>query len=110
MTTNANNELKEETENEIYWKQMYDELEDQMHNMMEMTLELIDKELKKQETNILKSKNPRYEAKIDIPKNFEKEYRRLKLFEHRINVTFLGKITLKYIALKSKLRKLIRGK
>lgn len=96
---------------EVSWKMLYEELEEQMHNMMVMTLELIDDELDKQEAYLLDRKFVKNNAlNLSVPNNIEKEYRRLKLFEHRINVTFLGKITLKYIAFKRKLRILIKGK
>ncbi len=87
-----------------YWRQMYDELEEQVYHMMEMTLELIEKESN--------SSNPKRLSittfnSLHAPSDFQKEFRRLQLFEHRIHVTFLGRITLRYIALKRILKKLL---
>lgn len=92
-----------ENKSEVYWRTMYEELELQMYNMMEMTLELIDKEAGKGSFT-----HKKMETNLDIPKNFQQEFRRLKLFEHRIKVTWLGKLTLKYIALKKKIKSLIK--
>jgi len=89
-----------------YWKLMYEELEIQMKNMMEMTLELIDKEVKKREHELLKGSY----KKDSVPKDLEKELKRLQLFEHRIRVTWIGKLALAYIKFKRKLRMLIKGK
>lgn len=105
--TDKENDIKHYEINDAeYWRKMYDELELQMYQMMEMTLELIDKESRKYS-------DIKYNSERFIPKStndIEKELRRLQLFEHRIKVTLLGKITLKYIALKRRLRKIIKGK
>lgn len=39
-----------------------------------------------------------------------KEIRRLKLLEHKFNVTYAGKFTLKYLALKSSIKEQIKNK
>lgn len=84
-----------------YWRVMYEELEVQMKEMMHMSLDMVEKyqangweekytELKKQnEVLLVENKN-------------------LKMLEHRVNVTFMGKLTLKYIQLKSQLKKVLK--
>lgn len=107
QTDNNKEEVKQYEINDAdYWRRMYDELERQMYQMMEMTLDLIDKETGRKDHNQF----IRNKFTHEIPYDLEKELRRLQLFEHRIKVTFLGRLTLKYIALKRRLRKLISGK
>lgn len=84
-----------------YWRMMYEELEQQMKQMMLMTSDLIDNEFKKNETELI---NNRRKIKV-----LEKQVKNLKRLEHSIKVTFIGKIALKYIALKRKIRKVIKG-
>jgi hypothetical protein len=106
MHTDDHKNIKEhEIDDADYWRKMYDELETQMYNMMEMTLELVEKESGRKGNGLhIRNFSPA------TSKELEKELRRLQLFEHRIKVTFLGKITLKYIELKKKLRRIIKGK
>lgn len=86
-----------------YWRQMYLELEEQMKNMMHMTLELV-------ENYQGDGKGKKYEEIINENKKLKKEVHRLHLLEHRFKVTILGRITLKYIALKRKIKLLIMRK
>jgi hypothetical protein len=81
-----------------YWKKMYDELEVQMKDMMHMTLDLIE--------NNKNSEGHAHET--EEIKRLKKEIHRLKLVEHKFKVTFLGRITLKYIAIKSFMKKIIK--
>ncbi|AOH53479.1 hypothetical protein ABE28_003875 [Peribacillus muralis] len=101
-----------------YWQTMYEELELQMKAMMSMTLELIesnDAEKQKIIENITKENNMLREAykksKVAEKENIKlnKEIRRLKLLEHKFNVTYAGKFTLKYLALKSSIKKQIKS-
>ena len=100
-----------------YWKTMYEELELQMKDMMSMTLELIESNgMEKQKTieNVTKENNRLREevekSKMAQKENIKlnKEIRRLKLLEHKFNVTFAGKFTLKYLALKSSIKEQIK--
>lgn len=88
-------------DNEIYWKKMYEELEEQMKSMMKMSLELMDK-----------YKDSGYEDKyLKLKKENEhlkKQIHSLKLLEHKFNVTYLGKITLKYLNLKKKIKEKVK--
>ncbi|WP_058308667.1 hypothetical protein [Gracilibacillus massiliensis] len=79
-----------------YWRKMYDELEEQMFKMMEMTADLLDKE------------SPMDERTYKRIKELEIQIREQKLFEHRVKVTWVGKVTLKYISIKRKLKSLIK--
>ncbi|MGE7876742.1 hypothetical protein [Peribacillus muralis] len=101
-----------------YWQTMYEELELQMKAMMSMTLELIesnDAEKQKIIENITKEndmlreayKNSKVAEKENIKLN--SEIRRLKLLEHKFNVTYAGKFTLKYLAFKSSIKKQIKN-
>lgn len=87
-----------------YWKKMYDELETQMYSMMEMTLDLLEKE--SNNSNGSYSLN-NFNA-LHAPSDYQKEFRRLQLFEHRIKVTYIGRVTLQYISFKRKLKKLLK--
>lgn len=100
-----------------YWKTMYKELELQMKDMMSMTLELIESNgMEKQKTieNVTKENN-RLREEVEKSKmaqieniKLNKEIRRLKLLEHKFNVTYAGKFTLKYLALKSSIKEQIK--
>ncbi|PRS40568.1 hypothetical protein C6W19_07860 [Bacillus sp. RJGP41] len=100
-----------------YWKTMYEELELQMKEMMSMTLELIESNgMEKQKTieNVTKENN-RLREEVEKSKmaqieniKLNKEIRRLKLLEHKFNVTYAGKFTLKYLALKSSIKEQIK--
>ncbi|CAK6470894.1 hypothetical protein ACPOM7_24845 [Peribacillus castrilensis] len=100
-----------------YWKTMYEELELQMKDMMSMTLELIESNgMEKQKTieNVTKENN-RLREEVEKSKmaqieniKLNKEIRRLKLLEHKFNVTYAGKFTLKYLALKSSIKEQIK--
>lgn len=100
-----------------YWKTMYEELELQMKDMMSTTLELIESNgMEKLKTieNVTKENNRLREelekskmAQIENIK-LNKEIRRLKLLEHKFNVTYAGKFTLKYLALKSSIKEQIK--
>lgn len=82
---------------ELYWQKMYDELEIQMKNMMQMSLELMEKYRDSGwEDQYLKLKKENDQLK--------KEIHSLKLLEHKFNVTFLGRITLKYFDIKKKVK------
>jgi hypothetical protein len=100
-----------------YWKTMYEELELQMKDMMSMTLELIESnntekqniiENVTKENNMLRAELEK--SKVAKKENIKlnKEIRRLKLLEHKINVTYAGKFTLKYLALKSSIKEQIK--
>ncbi|MEC0273409.1 hypothetical protein [Peribacillus frigoritolerans] len=100
-----------------YWKTMYEELELQMKDMMSMTLELIESNgMEKQKTieKVTKENNKLREelekSKMAQMENIKlnKEIRRLKLLEHKFNVTYAGKFTLKYLALKSSIKEQIK--
>ncbi|MFS0597485.1 hypothetical protein AB1L16_12200 [Peribacillus frigoritolerans] len=100
-----------------YWKTMYEELEVQMKDMMSMTLELIESNgMEKQKTieKVTKENNWLREelekSKMAQMENIKlnKEIRRLKLLEHKFNVTYAGKFTLKYLALKSSIKEQIK--
>ncbi|WP_047982595.1 hypothetical protein [Ornithinibacillus contaminans] len=106
MKPEINHKINSIDDTEIYWKKMYDELEAQMYNMMEMTVELIDSEVNKWPS---KNAEPNFNN-FNVPHNSRKEFRRLQLFEHRIKVTWLGKLTLAYIALKRRIRAIVKGK
>ncbi|MBT2603992.1 hypothetical protein J7E55_13365 [Bacillus sp. ISL-53] len=100
-----------------YWKTMYEELELQMKNMMSMTLELIESnDMEKQKTiEKVTKENNRLREEVEKSKmaqmeniKLNKEIRRLKLLEHKFNVTYAGKFTLKYLALKSSIKEQIK--
>ncbi|MDM5219497.1 hypothetical protein QUF86_01430 [Peribacillus sp. NJ11] len=100
-----------------YWKTMYEELELQMKDMMSMTLELIEgNSTEKQniiekvtkENNILREELEKSKGAQQENIKLNKEIRRLKLLEHKFNVTYVGKITLKYLALKSSIKEQIK--
>ena len=100
-----------------YWKTMYEELELQMKDMMSMTLELIESngmEIQKTIEKVTKENNRLREelekSKMAQMENIKlnKEIRRLKLLEHKFNVTYAGKFTLKYLALKSSIKEQIK--
>ncbi|MFD9626605.1 hypothetical protein [Peribacillus muralis] len=104
-------------ERNVYWKTMYDELEIQMKNMMSMTLELIESnDTEKQ--NLIESvtkENTMLREALEKSKFAEKEniklikeIRRLKVLEHKFNVTYMGKFTLKYLELKSSMKEQIK--
>jgi len=100
-----------------YWKTMYEELELQMKDMMSMTLELIESNgMEKQKTiEKVTKENDRLREELEKSKmaqmeniKLNKEIRRLKLLEHKFNVTYAGKFTLKYLALKSSIKEQIK--
>ncbi|MGG3556220.1 hypothetical protein ABES23_05900 [Peribacillus frigoritolerans] len=100
-----------------YWKTMYEELELQMKDMMSMTLELIESNDMEKQKNIEKvtKENNRLREEVEKSKmaqmeniKLNKEIRRLKLLEHKFNVTYAGKFTLKYLALKSSIKEQIK--
>ncbi|MDM5282724.1 hypothetical protein ABEI56_11505 [Peribacillus castrilensis] len=100
-----------------YWKTMYEELELQMKEMMSMTLELIESNgMEKQKTiEKVTKENNRLREEVEKSKmaqieniKLNKEIRRLKLLEHKFNVTYAGKFTLKYLALKSSIKEQIK--
>ncbi|UYY99772.1 hypothetical protein OJ967_04350 [Peribacillus frigoritolerans] len=100
-----------------YWKTMYEELELQMKDMMSMTLELIESNgMEKQKTiEKVTKENNRLREELEKSKmaqmeniKLNKEVRRLKLLEHKFNVTYAGKFTLKYLALKSSIKEQIK--
>jgi PDZ domain-containing secreted protein len=100
-----------------YWKTMYEELELQMKDMMSMTLELVESNgMEKQKTiEKVTKENNRLREELEKSKmaqmeniKLNKEIRRLKLLEHKFNVTYAGKFTLKYIALKSSIKEQIK--
>ncbi|MDG4848609.1 hypothetical protein [Peribacillus frigoritolerans] len=100
-----------------YWKTMYEELELQMKDMMSMTLELIESNGMEKQKNIEKvtKENNRLREELEKSKmaqmeniKLNKEIRRLKLLEHKFNVTYAGKFTLKYLALKSSIKEQIK--
>ncbi|MCR8867912.1 hypothetical protein [Peribacillus frigoritolerans] len=100
-----------------YWKTMYEELELQMKDMMSMTLELIESSgMEKQKTiEKVTKENNRLREELEKSKmaqmeniKLNKEIRRLKLLEHKFNVTYAGKFTLKYLALKSSIKEQIK--
>jgi len=100
-----------------YWKTMYEELELQMKDMMSMTLELIESnDMEKQKTiEKVTKENNRLREEVEKSKmaqmeniKLNKEIRRLKLLEHKFNVTYAGKFTLKYLALKSSIKEQIK--
>ncbi|MGG0247990.1 hypothetical protein ABEY24_06315 [Peribacillus frigoritolerans] len=100
-----------------YWKTMYEELELQMKDMMSMTLELIESnDMEKQKTiEKVTKENNRLREELEKSKmaqmeniKLNKEIRRLKLLEHKFNVTYAGKFTLKYLALKSSIKEQIK--
>jgi dipeptidase len=100
-----------------YWKTMYEELELQMKDMMSMTLELIESNgMEKQKTiEKVTKENNRLREEVEKSKmaqieniKLNKEIRRLKLLEHKFNVTYAGKFTLKYLALKSSIKEQIK--
>lgn len=93
MTKEQNTQYEQNAE---YWKTMYEELEEQMYNMMQMTVDLLEKE------------SPMDERTARRVKELEIELRKYKLFEHRVKVTWIGKITLKYISFKRKIKSLLR--
>lgn len=105
--TNKDYEEFNQKQDDSYWRLMYEELEMQMKNMMEMTLELIDKELANKGHSKKEKVHPVYSH---APKDLQKELRRLQLFEHRIRVTWIGKLALAYIGLKKRVKTLIKGK
>ncbi|MBD8138554.1 hypothetical protein IFR10_24055 [Bacillus sp. CFBP 13597] len=99
-----------------YWKTMYEELELQMKDMMSMTLELIESNgMEKQKTiEKVTKENNRLREELEKSKmaqmeniKLNKEIRRLKLLEHKFNVTYAGKFTLKYLAIKSSIKEQI---
>jgi PDZ domain-containing secreted protein len=100
-----------------YWKTMYEELELQMKDMMSMTLELVESNgMEKQKTiEKVTKENNRLREELEKSKmaqmeniKLNKEIRRLKLLEHKFNVTYAGKFTLKYLALKSSIKEQIK--
>ncbi|CAH0260631.1 hypothetical protein SRABI80_03209 [Peribacillus frigoritolerans] len=100
-----------------YWKTMYEELELRMKDMMSMTLELIESNgMEKQKTiEKVTKENNRLREELEKSKmaqmeniKLNKEIRRLKLLEHKFNVTYAGKFTLKYLALKSSIKEQIK--
>ncbi|MGE7648620.1 hypothetical protein ACQKM1_12655 [Peribacillus frigoritolerans] len=100
-----------------YWKTMYEELELQMKDMMSMTLELIESNgMEKQKTiEKVTKENNRLREELEKSKmaqmeniKLNKEIRRLKLLEHKFNVTYAGKFTLKYLAIKSSIKEQIK--
>jgi PDZ domain-containing secreted protein len=100
-----------------YWKTMYEELELQMKDMMSMTLELIESNgMEKQKTiEKVTKENNRLREELEKSKmaqmeniKLNKEIRRLKLLEHKFNVTYAGKFTLKYLELKSSIKEQIK--
>ncbi|MFJ7992909.1 hypothetical protein ACIQY5_11980 [Peribacillus frigoritolerans] len=100
-----------------YWKTMYEELELQMKDMMSMTLELIESNgMEKQKTiEKVTKENNRLREELEKSKmaqmeniKLNNEIRRLKLLEHKFNVTYAGKFTLKYLALKSSIKEQIK--
>ncbi|MEB2490412.1 hypothetical protein SOP93_04360 [Peribacillus frigoritolerans] len=100
-----------------YWKTMYEELELQMKDMMSMTLELIESNgMEKQKTiEKVTKENNRLREEVEKSKmaqmeniKLNKEIQRLKLLEHKFNVTYAGKFTLKYLALKSSIKEQIK--
>jgi PDZ domain-containing secreted protein len=100
-----------------YWKTMYEELELQMKDMMSMTLELVESNgMEKQKTiEKITKENNRLREEVEKSKmaqmeniKLNKEIRRLKLLEHKFNVTYAGKFTLKYLALKSSIKEQIK--
>ncbi|MEK4534499.1 hypothetical protein NST21_03920 [Peribacillus sp. FSL K6-1552] len=100
-----------------YWKTMYEELELQMKDMMSMTLELIENNSTEKQNiieNVTKENNRLREelekSKLAQQENIKlnKEIRRLKLLEHKFKVTYIGKFTLKYLALKSSMKEHIK--
>ncbi|MFE0506208.1 hypothetical protein ACWF7H_15865 [Peribacillus butanolivorans] len=100
-----------------YWKTMYEELELQMKDMMSMTLELIENNSTEKQNiieNVTKENNRLREelekSMLAQQENIKlnKEIRRLKLLEHKFNVTYIGKFTLKYLALKSSMKEQIK--
>ncbi|PLR67949.1 hypothetical protein [Bacillus sp. UMB0893] len=83
-----------------YWKTMYEELEEQMKQMMIMSLDLSES-----------GSGPISDDLGQLQKNFkkqEKELKRYKQFEHRIKVTWIGKIALLYIAFKKTLKNTLK--
>ncbi|MED4687453.1 hypothetical protein [Peribacillus frigoritolerans] len=100
-----------------YWKTMYEELELQMKDMMSMTLELIESNGMEKQKTIEKVTKENNRLREELEKNkmaqmenikLNKEIRRLKLLEHKFNVTYAGKFTLKYLALKSSIKEQIK--
>ncbi|MGE7594722.1 hypothetical protein ACQKMY_16160 [Peribacillus frigoritolerans] len=100
-----------------YWKTMYEELELQMKDMMSMTLEFIESNgMEKQKTiEKVTKENNRLREELEKSKmaqmeniKLNKEIRRLKLLEHKFNVTYAGKFTLKYLAIKSSIKEQIK--
>ncbi|PAL11473.1 hypothetical protein B8W99_16575 [Peribacillus simplex] len=100
-----------------YWKTMYEELELQMKDMMSMTLELIESNGMEKQKTIEKVTNENNRLREELEKSkmaqkenikLNKEIRRLKLLEHKFNVTYAGKFTLKYLALKSSIKEQIK--
>ncbi|MCP1491473.1 PDZ domain-containing secreted protein [Peribacillus frigoritolerans] len=100
-----------------YWKTMYEELELQMKDMMSMTLELIESNDMEKQKNFEKvtKENNRLREEVEKSKvaqmeniKLNKEIRRLKLLEHKFNVTYAGKFTLKYLAFKSSIKEQIK--
>ncbi|MFA1713893.1 hypothetical protein ACDX66_19435 [Peribacillus frigoritolerans] len=96
-----------------YWKTMYEELELQMKDMMSMTLELIESNGMEKQKIIEKVTKENNRLREEVERNkmaqmenskLNKEIRRLKLLEHKFNVTYAGKFTLKYLALKSSIK------
>ncbi|MES9685864.1 glycosyltransferase family 4 protein, partial [Gottfriedia acidiceleris] len=72
-----------------YWYKMYEELEEQMKQMMHMTLDMDQK------------------IQNSAVKKLKKELRYYKNFKHSIDVTLLGKIAKVYIKVKRKIKKII---
>ncbi|RRN70937.1 hypothetical protein EI200_13010 [Peribacillus simplex] len=100
-----------------YWKTMYEELELQMKDMMSMTLELLESNNTEKQNIIEKVTKENNMLRVEIEKSkvaqkenikLNKEIRRLKLLEHKFNVTYAGKFTLKYLALKSSIKEQIK--
>ncbi|MFD0050017.1 hypothetical protein ACFVHQ_11870 [Actinomycetes bacterium NPDC127524] len=104
-------------EDNLYWNKRYIELELQMKEMMKMALDTMERKEEEYEIEAAQKKkeNGRLMQQLDKYKKIEKErkilkqenqslskeLRKLKLLEHKFKVTFFGKITFKYLALKS---------
>jgi len=86
-------------ESNSYWRIMYEDLEDQMKQMMAMTLTLVETETSTKENELIELKN-----KL---KRQEKELKKYKQFQHSIKVTWIGKIALFYIRVKRRIKRAI---
>lgn len=79
---------------------MYEELEEQMQQMMKMSLELVEQETSAHQKQI--------KLLRDQVKTKDKQLKYYKNFEHRIKVTWIGKFTLFYIKVKRFLKKIFK--